>query len=275
MAVPYAEVIGDPVAHSKSPPIHRFWLEKLGIEGDYRAVRVTPEELPAYLSSRPADPDWRGCNVTMPHKERVWSLLDCRRRLGRQGTVNCVARGPAGIEGHGFDADALMRTLPPSGPEDRLCVIGAGGAARAVIEAREIASRSPVSFLVRSPERARALVRDYGLERSRIREVDEAAEALCGCVGLINASPLGMAGAPPMPEAVLRNLERLQRGAFVYDMVYVPAETGLLRRARALELRTVDGLTMLIEQAALSFEKFFHAPAPREHDPELRRLLAS
>ena len=75
MGIPYAEVIGDPVEHSKSPVIHKFWLEKLGIEAEYRATRVAPAELRDYLASRRADPDWLGCNVTMPHKVRVWQLL--------------------------------------------------------------------------------------------------------------------------------------------------------------------------------------------------------
>ena len=97
MGVPYAEVIGDPIAHSKSPLIHKFWLEKLGIEGDYRAARVRADELADYLEARRADPDWRGCNVTMPHKQAV--LGPSRRGrpdLGdRRGQLRARRGGPA------------------------------------------------------------------------------------------------------------------------------------------------------------------------------------
>ena len=74
MGVPYAEVIGDPIAHSKSPVIHKFWLQQLGMEGDYRRTQVRPEELESYIADRRADPDWRGCNVTMPHKQAIARL---------------------------------------------------------------------------------------------------------------------------------------------------------------------------------------------------------
>src|SRR5439155_19748837 len=92
MSNPYAEVIGDPVAHSKSPLIHRFWLEKAGIEGDYRTTRVEGPGLSAYLAQRRADPDWRGCNVTVPHKQAVIPLLDRMTPLAQQvGAVNLIA----------------------------------------------------------------------------------------------------------------------------------------------------------------------------------------
>lgn len=271
MGIPYAEVIGDPIAHSKSPLIHKFWLEKLGIAGDFRAVQVTADELPHYLGSHRDDPQWRGCNVAMPHKVRVWRLLGYAARDGRDGIVNCVARGVGGLEGHNFDADALMRTIPASpttgGP---IAIIGSGGAARAAMEAL---LGSPIVLIARNEQAARALLGDVGDENDSWLPLESADKAIEAAAGLINATPLGMAGAPPVPENMLRALSGMCPGAFVYDMVYHPAVTDLVRLSRERGMTTIDGLTMLIEQAALSFARFFGSAAPRAQDAALRELL--
>ena len=131
MGVPYAEVIGDPIAHSKSPLIHKFWLGKLGMDGDYRAVHVRSGELGSYLASRRSDPDWRGCNVTLPHKLEIAPLLD-ESRLFATEAVNCVIPNNGRLIGFNTDTAGVG-----AGVEDWLdrahpvCIIGSGGAASA------------------------------------------------------------------------------------------------------------------------------------------------
>src|SRR4051812_14114027 len=123
--MPYAEVIGDPIAHSKSPAIHSFWLKKLGLEGTYSATLVT--DLNAYFAARGGDPDWRGCNVTAPHKQAVIPFLD---ETSPVGAVNCIMRDGGRLVGLNTDVDGLEEAL--SGADrSRIVLIGAGGAAQA------------------------------------------------------------------------------------------------------------------------------------------------
>jgi shikimate dehydrogenase len=277
MGVPYAEVIGDPIAHTKSPLIHKFWLEKLGIEGDYRATRVTADELPAYLAARRTDPDWRGCNITIPHKQSVIPLLDERGDFGI-GAVNCVLPR-SGLLGTNTDiagiGEALSFGVDTSAP---VCIIGAGGAAKAAVAELDVAAVFRFNVLVRDRPQGEALV-GPDAEYCRVFSFDEAEAALSGCAGVINASPLGMTGFQAMPQAVLRGLGGVCRGGFLHrsgfalDLVYSPLETEFLARARQEKLRVIDGLTVLIGQAAYAFGQFFAAHAPREHDAELRKLL--
>jgi shikimate dehydrogenase len=269
MTIPYAEVIGDPIAHSKSPLIHKFWIQKLEIEADYRAVRVVADELPAYLAARRQDPDWRGCNVTLPHKAAVVPLIDELRTWGLV-PVNCILSEEGRLIGHNTDMTGVSMALAESA-EEPICLIGAGGAARAAIAALDILAGYRFNLIARNSAKAGPLAEPYG-EYGRVFGFDAAAEAVRGCAGLINASPLGMDGFEPMPETVLESLHLLSRDAFVFDMVYAPIETELLRRAAALGLRTVDGLTMLIGQAEHAFELFFGRPPPA-CPAELRSLL--
>src|SRR5512147_389849 len=122
----YAEVIGDPIAHSKSPAIHNFWLESLGIEADYRATLVT--DLTEYFGARRGDPDWRGCNVTAPYKKAVIPFLDEASPIG---AVNCIVRDGDRLIGLNTDVDGVAEALAGADLE-RIVLIGAGGAARAV-----------------------------------------------------------------------------------------------------------------------------------------------
>ena len=140
MGVPYSEVIGDPIAHSKSPLIHKFWLEKLGVEGDYRAVRVIAADLPDYLKCRRADPDWRGCNVTMPLKREVVRHVDeVEPRFSQVGALNLVCRSDNRLVGTNTDVLGILDVLPVeyfiSDALPEVCIIGAGGAARALLAA--------------------------------------------------------------------------------------------------------------------------------------------
>jgi shikimate dehydrogenase len=275
--VPYAEVIGDPIAQSKSPVIHRFWLEKLGMEGDYRRAHVKAAELESYLGARRDDADWRGCNVTIPHKQRVLDFVkDASGACSRIGAANVVLRSALGeLSVANTDVEGVRAALDvPDTLGNQVCVIGAGGAARALLEFLRQRETMEVSFIVRDPAKADGLRESFGLSGG-IYTFENCDSAIAGAEWVINASPLGMGGMPAMPDRVLDSLNKTEEYALVLDMVYFPVETRLLRRARQLRRHTSDGLTMLIGQADSAFRLFFGAEAPREHDAELRALLTS
>ena len=284
----YAEVIGDPIAQSKSPTIHRFWLMALGIAGDYRATRVVAGGLADYLADRRADPDWRGCNVTMPHKQAVLPLLD---RIDDQaaaiGAVNTVVRGPDGsLTGHNTDADGFLEPLRGVFAHRHLFrmarVLGTGGAARAVVASL---ARHNMTLVVagRDPAKAQALLDELAPATSSIAHhavrldhfaapTDFAFDDRAGCLDLVvNASALGMTGQPPLAF----DLSHAPPGSIVYDIVTSPVETPLLAAARAQGLQTIDGIEMLIGQAAVAFRLFFGAEPPRDRDAALRALLTA
>ena len=265
---PYAEVIGDPIAHSKSPLIHRFWLEAAGIAGDYRKVQVAPSNLADYFSRVRDDPAWRGCNVTVPHKLAVLDHVEDRGDLRTTiGAANTVLRA---------DDGALMATNTDVGgfyapiadldlAGKPVTVIGAGGAARAVLFALGKLDVGPVTVLNRSPLKAAGLLPAFGL-KGRALPLDT---PLRPSALVVNATTLGMTGQPALPI----DLSGLDEEAVVYDLVYAPLETPLLAQARARGLEAIDGLEMLIAQAALAFELFFGVAPPRERDAVLRALL--
>jgi shikimate dehydrogenase len=272
MGVPYAEVIGDPIAHSKSPLIHKFWLEKLGIAGDYRAIRIAGGDLKDYFESRRADPKWLGCNVTIPHKQAVMSALDEVEDDGI-GAVNCVIPRDGRLVGSNTDgagvAEATKKAVDTDVP---MCLIGTGGAARAVVSSLDILAVYQWNIIARDPAKAQAILDQFAM-KGRVFDFDRAEAALAGAAGAVNASPLGMAGFPPMPETVLRGLAGMRRRALVIEMVYTPLRTAFLRAAESSGFAPRDGLTVLMGQAARAFYLFFGAFAPREHDAELRAML--
>lgn len=267
-AHPYAEVIGDPIKHSKSPLIHNFWLQKLGIVADYQAHHVLAEGLGSYFKTRSADPDWRGCNITIPHKVAALDhVLDPGGVRDSIGAINTVFRNEQG-DICGTNTDAAGFFAPISDTEwagGSAVVIGAGGAARAILFALAQADIGSVTLLARSPLKATALLAHFGL-KGKVLPMDARIPA---ADLLVNTSPLGMTGQPPLQI----DLEPLPEQAIVYDIVYTPLETGLLRAAAARELATVDGLDMLIGQAAFAFELFFGSPPPADCEDELRGLL--
>ena len=286
MTRPYAEVIGDPIAQSKSPAIHNFWLGKLGIDAEYRAAHVRAEALASYLAERKTDPAWRGCNVTMPHKQAVMPYLERLDPLAaRIGAVNTIVRSQNGsLAGYNTDAAGFLEPLRPLLEQEHLFrmarVLGTGGAARAIVAA--LAREQVVIVLAgRDPARARALLDalDPGGEHHATDithfadPTDFAFDDRTGCLDLIvNASPLGMAGQPPLAF----DFSHAPPGSVVYDIVTHPLDTPLLQAARAAGLRTIDGFSMLIGQAAVAFEHFFGRPPPRDDgDAELRALLTA
>lgn len=281
---PYAEVIGDPIAQSKSPAIHRFWLEKLGIEGDYRATVVSSGDLTAFLAERRRDSAWRGCNVTMPLKQAIMGKLDSiDAAAARIGAINTVIRHSDGtLVGANTDAAGFLEPLRPLLAEThwfRMArVLGTGGAARAIVLA--LANEGFTIVLAgRNAAKARAILdalvpdgEHHAVELAHFAgSTAFAFDDRDGCCDLIvNASPLGMRGQPPLAF----DWSHAPPGSVAYDIVTDPVDTEFLTTARAAGFATVDGLAMLIGQAALAFAHFFGRPPPREHDAVLRELLA-
>lgn len=272
----YAEVIGDPIAQSKSPVIHRHWLERLGIEGDYRALHVRPHELASYFDRRRSDPDWRGCNATIPHKESIALLVDEVVPAARAiGAANCVVHQDDRLIAYNSDVDGIAAAIGHVPVEDRcVVVIGAGGATRAVLA--YLACRSPgaVTLLVRDPVKAGRLRSTAPELELHFLPISEAEDVLASAVLVVNASPLGMTGSQPMPEELLIAIKANAIESTYFDMVYQPLETAFLLAAANGGADTVDGLTMLTGQARRAFALFFGQEAP-QGDDELRAILTA
>ncbi len=290
MGVPYAEVIGDPIAHSKSPAIHNFWLERLGIEGDYRACRVEEDRLHRYFAERRRDTKWRGCNVTMPHKVMVVPFMGRLSQTAEKcGAVNIVVReGDGSLRGHNADALAIAQILQgfgrscyPNQIASYVQIVGAGGAARAAVIGAVEAGYCDFDFFNRHIEGARALAAWLSLNPEMygapleglgpIRNPDDGPNDQRYSHVVVNATRMGMDGYPD----VAIDLAAYYPDTIVIDLAYGPRETGLVRQARSLGLRVADGLDVLVEQAARAFELFFGIAAPRQHDAELRKSLTS
>lgn len=265
---PYAEVIGDPISHSKSPLIHNFWLTELGIAADYRACHVTPDALAAYVEARQADPLWRGCNVTLPHKQAVLAHVADPGGVGASiGAANTLFRSDNGLICTNTDAAGFFAPLADVDLAGAaVVVVGGGGAARAVLFALAQIGVGPVSILNRNVLKASALLAHFGLKgRAVPLETAVPPAAL-----LVNASSLGMTGQPDLA----LDISALPDDAIVYDLVYAPLDTPLLKAARARDLDVIDGLDMLIGQAAVAFELFFGETPPEDQGGRLRTLLA-
>ena len=267
---PYAEVIGDPIAHSKSPLIHNFWIEKLGIDAEYRAHHVTPESLGDYFAERTADSAWRGCNITLPHKvAALGHASDPGNVRENIGAANTVIRDEDGcLRATNTDAGGFLlpiMAMPLAGKH--AVVIGSGGAVRAILFALKQMDIGTVTLLARNGLKAAGMLAQAGLKGDVLPMDATLPEADL----LVNGTPLGMTGQAPLEI----DLSPLPGDALVYDIVYTPLETELLKAAKARQLAVIDGLDMLIGQAALAFELFFGEQPPEGHDDDLReRLLA-
>ena len=239
-------VIGDPVGHSLSPRIHRRFMERCGAAGSYEAVTVTAEALEDFVvqGRRGA---WDGCNVTMPLKERILPLLDAvepwTASCGAVNTV-CFRNGRAvgyNTDGPGVVESLRLRGFTPAG--QAALVLGAGGAAKAAALALAQAGCRV--------EKAAALAARCGGVTVSWEDLPRAA-AEHGL--LLNATPLGMEGSPEFES--LDFVQALPTKAVVYDLVYHPTDTALLRAAGSRELTAVGGLALLVQQAALAFAHF-------------------
>ena len=245
----YAEVIGDPIAQSLSPSIHGFWLEQLGIAGDYGRKQVSRSELAAYLKDHRIDPNWRGCNITMPLKLDALTLADeaSDRALGT-GAANIIVPRDGKLYAGNTDVGAiakLIEQLAKSGaPMRSVTLLGSGGGARAVLMALHLMGFRMVRIQSRNVSEAFALAVQHGLEVEPV-PFDAPIEG----DGLINATPLGMIGQLPLDV----DFSAMSKNGWVIDLVTSPNPTDLVRDANARGMKAVGGLGMLVEQAAESF----------------------
>ena len=270
-------VIGWPIAHSRSPIIHGYWLEQHRINGSYTKVPVKPEDVDAFVAGLAAN-GYAGCNVTVPHKEQVFGLVG---KLGGRlhgaamdvGAANTLWLDTDGqLNATSTDAMGFMAHLGQSVPGLSLAgktvaVLGAGGAALSVVRALKAAGAREIRIANRSPERAAALAGQ--VSGGVAVPWAERSAALEGCVLAVNTTTLGMTGQPPLDI----DLSAMPKGGVVYDIVYVPLETPLLAQARARGLNAVDGLGMLLHQAVPGFEAWFGTRPVVT--PELRALVVA
>lgn len=267
-----AFVCGHPIAHSRSPKIHGFWLKQYGIDGSYTAIDVAPEAFGEFLKSLSAD-GFAGGNVTIPHKEAAFRLVDRRDAAAEAiGAVNTLWFEEGRLWGGNTDAHGFATNLDEHAPgwdkTRAALVLGAGGAACAVVHALKARGLRDIRIVNRTVERAAELADRFG-EGVSAHPLAASGEFLPETGLLVNTTSLGMhgnAGLPVDPSA-------LPDGAIVTDIVYVPLETPLLAAARARGLKTVDGLGMLLHQAAPGFERWFGVkPAVSR---ELRDMIVS
>lgn len=268
-----AGVLGWPVDHSRSPRLHGHWLQRYGIDGAYVPLPVAPDAFAPALRAL-ASLGFAGCNVTVPHKEAALAACDSVSETARAiGAVNTVVIREGRLLGDNSDAFGFIENLRQEAPDWRpvigpAVVLGAGGAARAVIHALQEAGVPELRLLNRTRERAEQLGGELDRD-GRIRVLDWAARAaaLEGAGLLVNTTTLGMSGQPPLEIA----LESLPGEALVTDIVYSPLETPLLRAARERGNATVEGLGMLLHQARLGFRQWFGVEP--EVDAALRRAV--
>lgn len=265
----YAEVIGDPIDHSLSPLIHGFWLEVMGLDARYGRRKLSRAELPAYIAERRADLDWRGSNVTMPLKLDAVALADDAADWAvAAGAANVLMMRQGRLIAANTDVGAiaalLSRLHQARARMGSVILLGNGGAARAALVALKLVGMANVRIQARDLAEAKKLAVEFGLEVE-----PELFTAPIVSDGLINATPLGMAGR----DCLNCDLGQMPDQGWVFDMVYDPSETLLIRAARARGLQSVDGLAMLVEQAATSFKLFFGKDAPRDRDAELWQKL--
>jgi shikimate dehydrogenase len=264
-------VCGWPIVQSKSPIIHRFWLEKLGLAGDYVRLPVAPESAREAFRALP-HLGITGVNVTAPLKQialKAADRIDLSAGLVLAANQLSVLRGGE-IMAFNTDWPGFMEPLVARGlrPESAV-MVGAGGAARAVVHALHQLGVRRLSIVNRTRQAADEVAEHWGdLPPAEVLELVPGI-VLPPADLVVNASSLGMVGKPPLDV----RLDAQRDSSIVYDLVYVPLETPLLAAARARGLAVIDGLEMLVGQARTSFGDFFLADPPRAHDAELRALL--
>ncbi|APX22691.1 MAG: shikimate dehydrogenase [Rhodobacteraceae bacterium] len=256
--IPLAGVIGHPVAHSRSPQLHGHWLRKYGLPGHYIPMDIAPEDFESALRMLPKL-GFVGANVTIPHKERVMEIADqVSDRATLIGAANTIIfRADGGIHADNTDGYGFLENLrqgapdwdPKAGPA---VVLGAGGAARAVVAALLDSGVPEIRITNRTKLRAEKLREDFGSRLSVVEWV-KAGNVLEDAALVVNTTSLGMVGKPELRVP----LDGLRRGAVVTDLVYAPLQTRLLRVAEEQGCTTVDGLGMLIHQAVPGFERWF------------------
>ncbi|HUD84971.1 MAG TPA: shikimate dehydrogenase [Xanthobacteraceae bacterium] len=270
MTAPIACIIGWPVDHSRSPLIHNYWLKTYGIAGEYRREAVPPQHIDAFVQSI-AGRGYVGANVTVPHKEAALALSLPDDRAQAVGAANTLWLDGGFLRSTNTDVEGFLNNLDACAPSwDRdltgAVVLGAGGAARAVVFGLLTRGVEHIAVVNRTPHRAQALRARFG-ERVQVAPWQELNGLLADAPLFVNTTMLGMAGQP----ALDLDVGRLPGHAIVADLVYVPLVTPLIMAAKARGLRTADGLGMLLHQAVGGFTLWFGKKP--EVTPQLRALL--
>ena len=261
-------LMGHPVAHSRSPMIHNYWCRQLGIAGAYELKDLTPEDFPGFVHGLGKN-GYVGGNVTVPHKEAAFKLASARDAAADAvGAVNVLWTEDGRLLGGNSDTHGFIANLDERAPGwkvsgCRALVLGAGGAARSAVYMLRQRGVG-VDIVNRTLPRAQELAARFG---AQAHGTGALARLLPAADLLVNCTSLGMAGKG----ALDIDLAPLKRSAVVYDVIYVPLETALLRAARARGHRTVDGLGMLLHQAGYGFRKWFGGDP--QVSPELRSML--
>jgi shikimate dehydrogenase len=253
-----AGVIGMPVAHSRSPAIHNFWLNAHGIRGAYLPLAVEPARLKDALPGLSAL-GFRGCNVTMPHKQTAMALLhrvnETAQRIGAVNTIVVEADGT--LSGFNNDGNGFVQSLRDAKPgwradEGPTLLLGAGGSARAVVVALLENGARQIRIANRTAEKAQAIASEFGPAVTAVGWADRNA-AMAEPALLVNCTDQGMIGKP----ALEVDLARLAPATLVADLIYTPLETPFLAEARLRGCVTVNGLGLLLNQARLAFKAWF------------------
>ena len=269
---PLAGVVGWPIKHSKSPALHGHWLKRYDIAGDYSTILLSHDDLETGLR-RLSKKGFRGVNVTIPHKESVLKLVDTitdrAALIGAGNTIHFHADGSIGADntdGYGFIQNLRQNAVDWDPKSSAALVIGAGGAARAVVWALLNEGVPSVRLANRTRIRAENIAAHFGAN-VEVVEWSEISEAMDGVATIVNTTSLGMEGQPELRI----NFDAAQQTALVTDIVYTPLNTPFLEKAKAHGLSTVDGLGMLLHQAVPGFESWF-GQTP-EVDDELRQAV--
>jgi shikimate dehydrogenase len=262
-------VIGYPVKHSRSPLIHNYWIKQHGIDAEYRIQEVPPPDFPAFVQSM-RERGYVGANVTVPHKQAAMSLSEPDERARAVGAANTLWYADGALRSTNTDVEGFLANLDSATPGwdrglESAVVLGAGGAARAVVFALIQREVQRIHVINRTRAHAEVLQKQFG-QRVRPAGWDETTGLLGGAGLLVNTTTLGMEGCPPLDI----NL-RCPASLVVADLVYHPLLTKLLTAARERGLRTADGLGMLLHQAVRGFELWFGVRP--QVTPELRALV--
>ncbi|MBL1419525.1 MAG: shikimate dehydrogenase [Alphaproteobacteria bacterium] len=266
-------VIGWPIKHSRSPLIHNYWIKKHGLDAVYAQKQVAPDDLSKFIHMLKSD-ECLGFNITIPHKQAVFAAVPRRDVLANKlGACNTISWRDNELYADNTDGYGFYRNLLDYSDwrqtDQPIIIYGAGGAARAILQAMHDAGAQHIYIFNRTIPRAQKLLADLNIEANILTNSDELNDCLAYAGLLINTTSLGMNGE----NDVDINLSLMPKTAIVADIVYTPLQTGLLKQADDLGLVTVDGLGMLLHQAAKAFEIWFGILP--EVDDELRDLVLS
>lgn len=272
MSFAAAAIWGSPVQHSKSPLIHSYWMKQYGLSGAYLQQHVTPDKLPELLKNF-ANLHLAGVNLTLPLKEAACAYVDLDDTAAKLQAVNTLWLEGGKLVGTNSDVTGFLASLDEQAPHwrsylENVVVLGAGGAAKAIIYALLTAGAERIILINRNSDRAEEVKKQFGA-RVQCLEWEKQKEALLTADLLVNTTSLGMMGQPPLSI----DMNALSPSAIVADIVYIPLETELLRGARAQGLITVDGLGMLLHQAVIGFSRWFGVSP--QVTPELRTKIAA